>query len=115
MHSFIVAIRRIAQDYRFGTMLDRMLRAFALYAASVRRDRQKEFIAKTDLALAEAEALALASENAELDSVKISSDVGSADVLTLKAPLRWRPNWCASANYCARCGKRSHKSAAGNA
>lgn len=70
-------------------MLYRMLRVIASYVACVRRDLQNQLVAKTYLALAEAEAHPLAFENAELDFLKISSEVGYAYVLALKTPRHW--------------------------
>ena len=69
VHAFLVEIRRIADNCNFGSMLDHM-----------RRDRivcgvrssilQKQLLAKRELTLEEAEALAVSAETAENDAKK---------------------------------------------
>lgn len=111
VQDFIVEIRRIAQNCNFATMLDRMLRD-RIVCGVRSKNLQKQLLAKKDLTLAEATALAIAAEHAELDSQKISTEAGSTDLLALKVPRRWRAKRNASDKQCERCGNSGHDSAA---
>lgn len=82
MHTFIVAIRQMASNCQFASMLDSMIRD-RIVCGVRSKSLQKQLLAKKDLSLADAEALALAAETAELDSQGISADSRLTPVLQL--------------------------------
>ncbi|XP_050022646.1 uncharacterized protein [Dermacentor andersoni] len=74
IQQFIVEVRRISDGCNFGGMLDRVLRDRIV--CGVRSSAvQKQLLAKTDLTLREAEAIAISAEAAEKDTKKMSSDI----------------------------------------
>nr|XP_054926490.1 uncharacterized protein LOC129384900 [Dermacentor andersoni] len=82
VHAFIVAIRQMAHNCNFGTMLDRMIRV-RIVGGVRSKNAQKQLLAKKDLNLEEAEARALAAESAERDSQGIVTDQEQARWLKL--------------------------------
>lgn len=82
MHAFIVAIRQMANNCQFSSMLDNMIRD-QIVCVIRSKSLQKHLLAKKDFSFTDAEALALAAEIAELDSQGISADKEQANVLQL--------------------------------
>lgn len=106
VHAFLVEIRRIAGNCNFGSMLDRMLRDRIV--CGVRSSTlQTQLLAKRELTLEEAEALAVSAETAENDSKKMSSEPA--------AQVQARRHSSAQDNVkrdapreCGRCGSTKH-------
>ncbi|XP_075730853.1 uncharacterized protein LOC142774348 [Rhipicephalus microplus] len=71
VQAFIVEIRKLAHNCNFSSMLERMLRD-RIVCGVRSKNLQKQLLAKKDLTLAEAEALALAAESAELGSQQMT-------------------------------------------
>lgn len=107
VHAFIVAIRQMAQNCNFSTMLDRMIRD-RIVCGVRSKNLQKQLLAKKDLNLQEAEALALAAESAERDSQGITSDKEQASLLKLSAQYESRAK-TAGVQQCNCCGKQGHR------
>nr|XP_054922684.1 uncharacterized protein LOC129382568 [Dermacentor andersoni] len=85
MQTFVVEIRRIAHNCNFSSMLQGMLRD-RIVCGVRSKNLQKELLAKKDLTLVEAEALALAAESAELGSQQMYSQ-GDAKLEIKGVPL----------------------------
>ncbi|XP_075723906.1 uncharacterized protein LOC142765983 [Rhipicephalus microplus] len=71
VQAFIVEIRKLAHNCNFSSMLERMLRD-RIVCGVRSKNLQKQLLAKKDLTLAEAEALAIAAESAELGSQQMT-------------------------------------------
>lgn len=106
--AFLVAIRRIADNCNFGTSLDRMLRdriVCGVRSVALR----KQMLAKKDLTLEEAEALALSVEAAENGAESMTSE--ATPLLKLRASeantVKTSPTRHA-AQHCDRCGSSKH-------
>ncbi|XP_077507861.1 uncharacterized protein LOC144118977 [Amblyomma americanum] len=108
IRAFLVEIRRIGDNCNFGSCLDRMIRdriVCGVRSSAVR----KQLLAKKDLTLEEAEAIAIAAESAENNAQEISSEVTPL----LKMQARHRPTPRDSAEnaacrQCGRCGSLKH-------
>ncbi|KAM7309528.1 uncharacterized protein ISCGN_006535 [Ixodes scapularis] len=104
LQHFLVDIRRIADNCNFGSMLERMLRD-RIVCGVRSKALQKQLLAKANLTLEEAEAIALSAETADDDANKISGDtttvlkVDAQRVLTNEPTLK-----------CGRCGSKKHNS-----
>lgn len=112
VHAFIVEIRRLAHNCNFSSMLDRMLRD-RIVCGVRSRNLQKQLLAKPELTLQEAEALALAAERAELDAENINRETPPVTVSAMKEQ-RWVPRGQKKnedGKPCECCGKRNHKRA----
>ncbi|XP_070386197.1 uncharacterized protein [Dermacentor albipictus] len=107
VHAFIVAIRQMAHNCNFGTMLDRMMRD-RIVCGVRSKNVQKQLLAKKDLNLEEAEALALAAESAERDSQGIVRDQEQARLLKLSGQYESRAK-SQGVQQCKCCGRRGHK------
>lgn len=106
VHAFIVAIRQIAHNCNFSTMLDRMIRD-RIVCGVTSKNVQKQLLAKKDLNLQEAEALALAAESAERDSQGIATDTEQARLLKLTCQHESRTK-SPGVQQCKCCGKQGH-------
>ncbi|XP_049525093.1 uncharacterized protein K02A2.6-like [Dermacentor silvarum] len=102
IQQFIVEIRRIADGCNFGDMLDRMLRDRIV--CGVRSNAlQKQLLAKTELTLREAEAIAISAEAAEKDTKQMS-----ADLVPLLKVHAGQAHADESVLECGRCGSKKH-------
>ncbi|XP_049276050.1 uncharacterized protein K02A2.6-like [Rhipicephalus sanguineus] len=85
VQAFIVEIRKLAHNCNFSSMLERMLRD-RIVCGVRSKNLQKQLLAKKDLTLAEAEALALAAESAELGSQQMTGQGDTVGVFNI--PVR---------------------------
>lgn len=108
---FLVEICRIADNCNFGNALDRMPRDRIV--CSVRSTAlQKQLLAKADLTLPEAEALAISAEAAEKDAMRMSSEPKSLFKLQVARKMPSEGNRKAEENMeCGRCGSSKHNDA----
>lgn len=77
------------------------------------KNLQKQLLAKRELSLQDAEALAVAAETAEADAQKMSRESGPSEVHTLKGQQRMPPATRTSLHSpvgCERCGNANHSS-----
>lgn len=82
VQAFIVPIRQIAQNCNFSSMLDRMTRDRIVCGVRSKK-LQKQLLAKKDLTLKEAEALALAAESTECDAQGMMGNPIEPNVYTI--------------------------------
>ncbi|XP_077513668.1 uncharacterized protein LOC144124701 isoform X2 [Amblyomma americanum] len=106
VRAFLVEIRRIADGCNFGSALDRMLRD-RIVCGVRSTNLRKQLLAKKDLTLEEAEALAIAAETAENDANDISG--APPTVLRMQASHRSSSrDTSGAAQECGRCGSTKH-------
>lgn len=108
MHAFLVETRRIANNCNFGSALDQMLRdriVRGIHSTNLR----KQLLAKKDLTLEEAEAMAVAAEATDSDAKDMSAEPPT--VLKMQAhhrsPSGDNPTRGASRD-CGRCRSAKH-------
>ncbi|XP_075721992.1 uncharacterized protein LOC142765218 [Rhipicephalus microplus] len=104
VQKFITEIHRIADNWDFDTMLDRMLRDRIV--CGIRSSAlQKQMLTKKDMTLEDAETMALTAEAAESDARKMVSE--ASVVLRIKAQSSTSKEALAK---CGRCGSMRHNS-----
>ncbi|XP_037279677.1 uncharacterized protein LOC119172626 [Rhipicephalus microplus] len=111
VQAFIVEIRKLAHNCNFSSMLERMLRD-RIVCGVRSKNLQKQLLAKKDLTLAEAEALALAAESAELGSQQMTGQgdaVGMFNVQRSRQPEISRSERSSLSQHCSCCGKQGHQ------
>ncbi|XP_064487548.1 uncharacterized protein LOC135399746 [Ornithodoros turicata] len=108
IQTFLVEIRRLADNCNFSTMLDRMLRD-RIVCGVRSKNVQKELLAHKDLTLQQAEAIAFAAEAADNDAKNLSREQPPDGLHRLKGKRdAGSSKKLGKARECRRCGSSDH-------